>query len=149
MADAVMSQDVQQTAGTLKQTGDTETAKLGPVGVRGRIVLRYRCERLYSVKEMAVDSTAAGAGGLAEKARLDSSARSALLLESALQPRSTCCMVATAAGVGGAPSGREVEQPMKSGLCFLVTGRRAGRHVSRWPSLSVSPERERAAAVLS
>ena len=37
VADAVMSQDVQQTAGTLKQTGDTETAKLGPVGEKGAI----------------------------------------------------------------------------------------------------------------
>ena len=67
VADAVMSQDVQQTAGTLKQTGDTEVAKLGPVGEKGRIVLQYRCERLYSVKEMAVDSAASAAGACVNK----------------------------------------------------------------------------------
>jgi hypothetical protein len=63
VADAVMSQDVQQTAGTLKQTGDIESAKLGPVGEKGRVILRYRCEKLYSVKEMEVRAAGAGAGG--------------------------------------------------------------------------------------
>jgi|EP01047_Picozoa_sp_COSAG01_P024829 hypothetical protein len=66
VADAVMRQDVQQTAGTLKQTGDTEAAKLGPVGDKGRIILQYRCDRLYSVKEMAVDAGAL-TGGATER----------------------------------------------------------------------------------
>jgi hypothetical protein len=68
VADAVMSQDVQQTAGTLKQTGDTETARLGPVGEKGRIVLRYRCDRLYSVKEMMVGDDGGGAAAASKGA---------------------------------------------------------------------------------
>eukprot|EP00947_MAST-08B_sp_MAST-8B-sp1_P003015 g3015.t1 len=48
VAEAVMTSGLDQTAGILKQNGAVETARLGPVGPKGRVVLTYRCEALES-----------------------------------------------------------------------------------------------------
>eukprot|EP00927_Polykrikos_kofoidii_P068210 TRINITY_DN6357_c0_g1_i1.p1 TRINITY_DN6357_c0_g1~~TRINITY_DN6357_c0_g1_i1.p1 ORF type:complete len:1156 (-),score=207.21 TRINITY_DN6357_c0_g1_i1:64-3492(-) len=57
---AVITSDSGQTAGRVKTEGAMEDAKLGPVGDKGRIVLTYYCNELYSYAEMAMDSTTAG-----------------------------------------------------------------------------------------
>lgn len=58
---AVMTTSSGQTAGRVKAEGAVEDVKFGPVGERGRILLTYRCEQLYSYAEMAV--TAADRSG--------------------------------------------------------------------------------------
>lgn len=60
---AVITSDSGQTAGRVTTEGAVKDAKLGPVGERGRIVLTYRCERLYSYAEM-------GLGGVASRQTL-------------------------------------------------------------------------------
>ena len=52
VAQAVMQSDSGQTAGTLTSSGAVDEAKLGPVGERGRIQLTYRCDHLYTYKQM-------------------------------------------------------------------------------------------------
>mmetsp|Transcript_40045 Transcript_40045/g.87446 ORF Transcript_40045/g.87446 Transcript_40045/m.87446 type:complete len:1126 (+) Transcript_40045:88-3465(+) len=56
---AVITTDSGQTAGRVQTEGAVEDAKLGPVGERGRIVLHYFCEQLYSYAEMGLGSSAA------------------------------------------------------------------------------------------
>eukprot|EP00929_Paragymnodinium_shiwhaense_P065839 TRINITY_DN3298_c0_g1_i1.p1 TRINITY_DN3298_c0_g1~~TRINITY_DN3298_c0_g1_i1.p1 ORF type:complete len:1175 (+),score=198.40 TRINITY_DN3298_c0_g1_i1:101-3625(+) len=51
---AVITSDSGQTAGRVSTDGGVEDAKLGPVGERGRIVLTYYCEELYSYGEMVM-----------------------------------------------------------------------------------------------
>lgn len=54
---AVITSDSGQTAGRVKTEGTVEDAKLGPVGERGRIVLTYYCDELYSYAEMGAEVT--------------------------------------------------------------------------------------------
>eukprot|EP00927_Polykrikos_kofoidii_P019850 TRINITY_DN19304_c0_g1_i1.p1 TRINITY_DN19304_c0_g1~~TRINITY_DN19304_c0_g1_i1.p1 ORF type:complete len:1214 (+),score=171.00 TRINITY_DN19304_c0_g1_i1:87-3728(+) len=54
---AVITTNSGQTAGRMKTEGAVEDAKLGPVGERGRIVLTYLCEELYSYPEMVLENS--------------------------------------------------------------------------------------------
>ena len=49
---AVVASDSGQTAGVVKATAELEDAKLGPVDSKGRIVLTYRCQELYTYAQM-------------------------------------------------------------------------------------------------
>jgi len=54
LVQTVITSDAGQTAGRMKTEGAIEDAKLGPVGERGRIVLTYFCDQLYSYTEMCL-----------------------------------------------------------------------------------------------
>merc|ERR1719197_667101 len=52
---AVIERDSGQTVGLVKNEKAFETAKIGPVGERGRIQLTYRCEELAAYREMSLE----------------------------------------------------------------------------------------------
>ena len=52
---AVIQTDSGQTAGRVKTTGEVLDAKLGPIGQKGRIILTYQAQSLYSYSEMSLE----------------------------------------------------------------------------------------------
>ena len=50
---AVVTHDHGQTAGRVKSAGNDDDCKLGPVGSKGRVVMTFHCNSLYSYSQMS------------------------------------------------------------------------------------------------
>jgi len=107
---AVITSDSGQTAGSVSTKDCVEDAKLGPVGERGRILLTYFCDSLYSYAEMDV------AGGQASAARAQNLVPLGLQLPWAAvdSPANQCQVSVTVRG----PAGSKFLDPRSNILAY-------------------------------